>query len=45
MESHVVNWTLVLVFLAGMSIGTMFGVVLMGLLLASRRKDESDAQE
>jgi uncharacterized membrane protein YfcA len=45
MESHVVNWTLVLVFLAGMSIGTMFGVVLMGLLLASRRNDESDAQE
>jgi hypothetical protein len=45
MESHVVNWTLVLVFLAGLSIGTMFGVVVMGLMLASKRNDQPDAQE
>jgi hypothetical protein len=36
---------MVIVFLAGMSIGTMFGVVLSGMMRSAKRDDEVRGEE
>ena len=33
------DWTLVLVFLAGLSVGTIFGVILSGMARAAKSDD------
>lgn len=35
------DWTLVLVFVAGLSIGTIFGVILSGFARAAKSDDEA----
>lgn len=39
------DWMMVLVFLVGASIGTMFGVILAGLMRAAKRDDEARGEE
>ncbi len=39
------DWTLILVFVAGLSIGTMFGVVLSGMARAAKSDDNARGRD